>query len=869
MKRLLIFWGILLGFGFTISELPAFISEVAENFKVLGSKRLQEKIWLHTDKECYDVGDKLWFRAFLVDAATHVESPFSNFVYVELVNPQDSVLRRLKIARIDSVFSGYLNVTSDIRQGEYFLRAYSYWMQNIGEDFICKKKIEVVNPQDSRVLTGVNYEKKDSIDYAVIRLTNSRNEPYQRISVNWKMMDDAYDGKTHKARTDEEGKIRIPLKRLANPGDVLLQFSEAATEEFKRYVHLPDNSGDFDIAFFPEGGDLIPGNEQKVAYKAIGTDGWSMDVKGIFYAEDGSVIDIVQSYHRGMGFVYLKAEPGKRYYVEVESPQGIRKKVYLPESNPKGLGLTVQPKDSVLRYRIIGGPETVVPDSLYLLIHMRGMLYACTSVDGAWVGEIPLKTLPEGILHICLVDDKARIYSQRLCFVRQKSRPEIIIRPDKKGYHAREAVDLELQLKGQAGMSGSFSVAVTDDATVKRDSLGDDIVSDLLLSSDLKGYVEDPRFYFRDVTKATDRCLDLLLLTQGWTRFDVSKIISGDFGSSPYYLERGQAISGRVKNFWGKEAGEAKLVLFSSNQILRFLDADSAGYFVIDGVSFPDSTSFVVQAQSRKGRKSVEVIVDKDQFLAPKIRIPYERTEADGEDDFYKKYGRDYYYDNGVKVFVLDEAVVERNVPKKVYSFYDNMARYSIDSTTLASTKFTLETMLMTEFPGVLVINKEVTYQGKKIAILLDEMEQNYEFISMMDPKEFLSISMLDEMMGKFYLGESGQNGALVFTRNWNYVPERLGRLNIQTFTAFGYQKPVEFYMPRYDVDSVRMAMADTMDVRKTIYWNPKVKISSTEPTRLRFFTDDGCEHATLILEGVLKDGTVCRKEQKIRLKVR
>ena len=81
---------------------------------------MQEKVWLHTDRPSYHAGDTIRFRAFLVDAATHRPSPYSRFVYVDLVNRRDSVLKKVKLALIDSVFAGYLKVPEDIRQGEYF-----------------------------------------------------------------------------------------------------------------------------------------------------------------------------------------------------------------------------------------------------------------------------------------------------------------------------------------------------------------------------------------------------------------------------------------------------------------------------------------------------------------------------------------------------------------------------------------------------------------------------------------------------------------------------------------------------------------------------------------------------------------------------
>ena len=267
------------------------------------------------------------------------------------------------------------------------------------------------------------------------------------------------------------------------------------------------------------------------------------------------------------------------------------------------------------------------------------------------------------------MDYRCRIYSQRLCFIRHPEKTDLRIGTDRDGYMSREAVDVELILSSDSLREGRFSLSVTDDAAVLRDSLQDNIVSELLLNSDLKGYIEDPGFYFREVNRATDRCLDLLLLTQGWTRFDVGAVAAGEFEQLDYYMERGQTISGRVKNFWGKEAKDAQLTLLSTNMQFDVLQADSTGHFLVERISFPENTGFIVQARNSKGRKGVEVIIDSEVYLAPEIQIPYERRQANGEDEFYKQFGRDFYYDHGVKVYVLDEALVRRTPPKKKLFF--------------------------------------------------------------------------------------------------------------------------------------------------------------------------------------------------------
>ena len=121
--------------GFTASDNPDFLPGSFTTLWFYDRPECRKKVWLHTDRPSYHAGDTIRFRAFLVDAATHRPSPYSRFVYVDLVNRRDSVLKKVKLALIDSVFAGYLKVPEDIRQGEYFLRSYSYWMQNLGEDY--------------------------------------------------------------------------------------------------------------------------------------------------------------------------------------------------------------------------------------------------------------------------------------------------------------------------------------------------------------------------------------------------------------------------------------------------------------------------------------------------------------------------------------------------------------------------------------------------------------------------------------------------------------------------------------------------------------------------------------------------------------
>ncbi|MDE5611746.1 MAG: hypothetical protein K2I90_07005 [Odoribacter sp.] len=865
MKRIVCFVVLLLGiWAFVLPEGDSLPQKVVLKLMALVQKYPQEKVYLQTDKDHYEVGENVWLRAYLTNAYTHVPSDLSRFVYVELRDRQDSLHCRLKIPFRDSVFFGFVPLSEKLVQGDYFLRAYSYWMQNAGDDFVFRKKIKVINPQSSRVQATVTWEKTDKEYVASIRLHNSRDESYDKVFVDY-----VQGGKSKVARTDDRGSFRIKLDTANFGKQVLLRFREGVPFDYEQSIYLPDPREDFVVSFMPEGGNLLEGCQQTVAMKAIGPDGLSRDVSGIIMDDKGEQVAYVRTIHKGMGAFDMTVEPGRRYYGLFAMNDGEQKRFDLPEAVARGIGLKLMNNADAVGYIVMAADSMPAVENLYILIHSRGVPVLCQPVRVGAKGRLQVKDLPEGILHFLLIDDKNNVYSERLSFVRKKGRPEIAVEPAKRNWFVRERVEVDMQVFADSLQvkQGSFSVAVTDDGQVEQDSLRDHILSYLLLSSDLKGHVEEPAFYFKDYRITTLRFLDLLMMTQGWSRFRVPDILQDRYEPLKYYMERGQAISGKVKNFWGKDASDANLILFSNTGIVQMVNADTSGHFVIQGITFPDSTKFMLQGRSKRGRRSVEVLVDRDEFLTPSVRIPFDVNETVKEDDFYKRFTKDYYYENGVKVYILDEAVVKRRPVRKTYSFYDNVADYFLDSTKLASMQDWDIRRILQEFPGIEAYGDSVQYFGRTVMLLVNDFEETFDNVLLIRPEDLLSISYIRPPMSVTFWGQAGANGAISITTSPNFVRKELPRPNMVNFTLLGYQKKAEFYMPRYEVDSVRMALKDTPDRRSTIYWNPVVRTNAEGRAHFSFTTSDSFGPYTVIIEGILKDGTVCRKEGKIRLK--
>ena len=849
---------------------PEFEKQVLGNFNYFFLYLPQEKVYLHTDKSTYTVGENVWFCAWQVHAALHAPMLLSRFVYVDLVDKRDSLVTRVKVVERDSQFYGQIRLPESLQQGEYCLRAYTYNMQNLGDDFVFRKKIRVINPQDSRLWVDVTYAKKGRNNYiARIRLTDNAGEPYARLPLTYLAGERVNRYSEYRAITDKNGVLEVKID--TNVKTIALKSGDYAEISFSRDIHVPEQLGDFDVQFFPEGGHLLSNNWQTIAFKAIGQDGRAVDVSGEIYQDDVPIARVAAE-HDGMGAFRLPVTPGCRYHAMMRMGNGLEQRFDLPEPNDDAWGLAVTRDDSVLSYTVRKGAAAGLPGGLHLLMHCRGRLLVLQPLPGESKGKIDLRLLPEGITHLMLIDTACNVYSQRLFFNKLDRRPELEIKTSRPAYTARDLVEMEIGFGGDEAdwLEGSFSLSVTDDSKVVQDSLEDNILSNLLLTSDIRGYVDNPGYYFNDTSALVDRHLDLVMLTHGWTRFDPARIARGEFPAQDYEVEVGQVISGRVKNFWGGKSKEANIVVISNYGHAVETVADESGHFLVEGIAFHDSTEFFVQALSHKGRRGVSVLLDPEKFLPPRYSFPNTMSQKEEEDAFLKRFSQDYYYEDGVKVYVLDEVVVSRKRMKKTYSFYDNLAYYSLDSADIAEYSGYAWDLLIMEIPGMSLERGDdgeeyFARYGKKLYTLVNDFEEEMNFIKLIPLRAVKQISYLDPMQARIFFGDRAADGALIISMDPGYTPPPVSRPNTMAFKPLGFQVPEAFYVPKYDVDSVRRD--NRYDVRTTIYWQPLVEVAPGRPAKVSFYTADVPGAYSVILEGVTRDGVVCRKRISLPVK--
>jgi TonB-dependent SusC/RagA subfamily outer membrane receptor len=842
---------------------PDFAQLITNRFIKQWVNTPQEKVYLQTDKPYYSAGEELWFKGYLVNATTLEPTALSQFIYVELIDKSDSVFYRVKIRKDSLGFSGHLKLKPEIPSGYYALRAYTYWMQNIDKDFFFRKNILIGNGIDDNVTSKITYGTPiDGLIPVTLTFTDASQNPIsgKRVGIiqNWTS---TLKKKMYMV-TNQAGKINWKIS--VDSKDNSKKSIEISIEDvkYKNNFYLPEFSTDFDIQFFPESGVLLNNDLQSMAFKAIGKDGLSVNVTGKIFTDKNEEISEFSTLHKGMGKFAIQTQPNESYYALVKNANGIEKRFELPKTDAESVAIHLLFNRNKILYEVVN--QTSIPNqSLYLLIHSRGKVYVIQPLKNL-EGQISESLLPPGIVSFSVIDSLGHTFCERLSFVRNNSFPVISMESNKPSYGKRELVDLSLNVNSvlDKPVNGSFSISITDSRTVKLDSLADNIQSYLLLSSDIKGYIEDPAAYFVDNKTGTREKTDLLMMTQGWRRFNTADIVKAIYKQPTFYMEEGQALSGKVLNLFNKPSKKSNIIAISPyKNIIKTAITDSVGRYLIDGIDFPDSTSFVLKAKKPKSITDVEIIPDEDEFPDAEVYIPTpSNADVAAQDDYFKQSKEKYYYEGGMRAINLSEVTVKaEKKPDTQTEYYTGMGDTEINSEQLSKfPSMNLMNMFYT-IPGIRVSGDKISIRGSlnNPMILVDNVEMtDMEEISYLTTDDIESIEVFKGASAAIF-GSRGGNGVIAITLKEGIELKTTTPISLAHVIPLGYQKPAQFYVPKYEVDSVLNSAQP--DLRTTIYWNPKLVADTSGNVHVKFYTADKANDYSVVFEGLTKSGELCR----------
>ena len=540
------------------------LERFAGNIQQFSSIYPQEKVYLHFDNTSYYTGETIWFKAFVVNAADNRRA-VSKVLYVDLLSPGGVVLKQQKLKIIAGQCDGSFPLldasTSQARE------------------------MRGVLPYPSGF-----YEIRA---YTMNMLNFSEEAIFSRVFPVYAKP--SKDG----AYYDEKPSVKIQSSTI------------------EEYRPKTEKAGGINIGFYPEGGKPIIGIPCNMAFQITGENGLGIEAECSLEDSD----TIFSTLHDGMG-LFRYTPDGSRRHLTVRTGNVTRSFV-LPEASAEGYSMHLSRKDGNLCTDLFRS-KGVASDTLGLVITCRdGLVYFNTVAISDDRTSLTIdETGIEGVCRMVLFDRKGRIAASRMFYSKSDvMAPELEFTADARQYGPFQPIMLDFTLKDGAGnpFRDRFCLSVRDSRTTGNLS-GGDLRSDLLLSSDLKGFIRNPEWYFASNDIEHSEALDLLVMIHGWERYDWNAMTGQKKFNEIHRVENGLTVNGWILSPSGRKPLEGVKVMAAvvppdkSGTEQFDCITDSSGYFGLDLSDFYDVARMTIHT------------TEKSKLIGTSSRILFERS---------------------------------------------------------------------------------------------------------------------------------------------------------------------------------------------------------------------------------------------------
>lgn len=574
----------------------------------------QEKIFVHLDKPFYSSDEMVWFRAYVLDGQNHEPTPWSSILYIDVIAENREVIATKKVKIERGAAFGEIELSKDIPTGTYLLRAYTSWMRNFDEQLFFRQTIPIYNVKNEinwRIQNAVIPRENGALVRLRMQLSDINDIQLSNAEVNSKTL--VGTGAIINKNVILDGKGIGELELFFPKTDKNEEWTEVdltakrGDKTFKRKIAL-DLRPKTTVQFMPEGGNLVNGLRSLVAFKAVTKNGRSVPISGKIIDQNGAQVTTFESQHLGMGSFYLTPQKDYTYTAVLDK---FNQKVSLPKAQEKGTVMRIESiSEKLVRFNLKTSDNAPKSDK-YIIAQNKGQIILANRVpanESEISIKIPRKDLPSGVIQFTLFDQQKRPLAERIIFNQNpRENLQLTVDANATSYQPREKITLDIKTLNAAdiGCLSDLSVAVRDAEQVNTDGHHQaDIGRYVLLESEVKGYIENPDFYFAENDSKRRYALDLLLLTQGWRRYDLTKTVSETILPTPYSIERGLHVSGKLRGA-KKEIQNYFLSAFTPRklQFMEFVQPDSSGAFYFPFPEHSDTVDLVLQTTNIKGKK--------------------------------------------------------------------------------------------------------------------------------------------------------------------------------------------------------------------------------------------------------------------------
>ena len=835
-----------------------------------------EKVYLHTDRNNYVAGEKIWMRAHVADGIAHIPMKLSQFVYVTLQNPFLETIKTVRLhADKDGFIHGNLPLPTDLPKGEYILTAYTRYQENFEDEYFFRKRIFIHSILNNCIQSKMTWEE------------NGLNIHFFNPQTNEILSLKECTAKTQSQQFHlyaQNNKFRV--RKYTKDSYVLIQ-----TGNYQEFISLRKGM-DYDVSFMPEGGNLINDAFCRVAFKSINEMGLGEDITGTLRDEQDSILLHFKSYYKGMGIISYFPKKGKKYAVVCENEQGITKRFNLPD--PEGnYTMQVNQINEKIFVKVLFDPNIVNDESLLVFAHQRGWPVKV----GKWSKKTPGLVCQEedfldGIASFLLINEKGYIVGERMIFIQRGEQIKTGAIKLLSQSDSTHRINLQMQVS-EKWWKGDCSVSITDNKDVKTDSCNN-LLTHLLLTSDLKGHIESPAWYFKngdeDLKKLQRMALEALMMTQGWRKYDFRKGWAANYKEPNPIPEQWQELSGKVTSRTSNSPMEKAVVrlMIPDVGIIKDRKTDKEGKFSFVNVDMPDSTRYWFTAHSHKNKTNV--ILELDSIVYPKLKYqlpPNRLSEISNQEqsDYLSKVNLKLLNETGIRHMHINEIVVTAPKVTQGTEYEKILGSTSIKEDEIARTGIQhIITFLRQKIPALTIMQKEyqkgthydvLAIRGETVAIVLDgaflnplmidpsESEQALQLINTLRMED---IHQIDVIKGAQAIGfhTKATGGLIAITTKSGNTSNNAKHIatNIKSLVPLGFQKPTSFYSPRYEAMTEKENSLS--DYRTTIHWDPRLKVKKGKANIVFFATDKDMDYS-IVIEGIGENGSLLRIEERIK----
>jgi TonB-dependent SusC/RagA subfamily outer membrane receptor len=863
------------------------IKSLTQKIESYSNKFPEEKTYLQLDKPYYAIGDDIWFKAYVINAKAQTPSAYSNILYVDLINERDSVKKQLRMPMESGLTWGNFTLSDSLAEGNYRIRAYTNYMRNAGPDFFFDKTIKIGNSWINKVYVSANTALKNSRTLptatTTVQFSDENGKPYSSCQVNFEVNIDSKKINSVKTVTNTNGIATFSYSNgTSNPfktGYIKATITLPNQQKIIKNIPIKSLSNNVDVQFFPEGGNFVEGLPIKVGIKALNANGLGEAINGNLLDENNNEILNFATSDLGMGNLTMTYLPGKTYKAKITFKSGETKTIDFPKAIKSGYAINVNNLDSTkISIKVFLSDDLIDKGDLYLVAQHNGAVYFSgrlnTSKQVITVNA-PKKDIPSGIVQITLLNGQFMPLAERIVFVNSNNdKIDININGAQPTYgvKTKSGFNISATHKGKPIM-GSFSVAVTNQAAVKPDIDNEsNIYTQLLLKSDIRGYIEKPNRYFESNDLQSKIDLDNLLLTQGWRKINWQNMVNNTEPKLPFKRETGLSVSGKITKS-GKPVVHGKLTLLSTTggMFMLYTLSDEQGHFNFENLAFTDSVKFIVQARTGKDNKNVTIDLD---MITPQA-VTYNKNTADVEVNVNQSL-TDYlnqsklFFDEQLKKgfltkdILLDEVkiVTHKNPAPNSSNLNGAGNADAVFTAKDLENAISLSQFLQGRVAGIIIREGEafsmrnMAGNGNAMSIVVDGITMQDFSLDNLIIRDIESIEILKPGASTIIYGAQGSGGVIVITtKRGGGISYHRDSPGIITYTPKGYPIAKEFYSPKYESPE-----DGTTDLRSTVYWNPQIITDKEGKTTIEYFNASQPGTYRMVIEGLDIDGKLGRR---------